>query len=166
MALLSASVLKRIERDNPRGVSSALIVKLFSDAGEKFSAATLRKYVQLGLLPKSRRVGSRGRHRGSSGLYPPEAVSLINEIKKSLVEGATLEEIHFGPVGLLGEVQVLQRVFEHLVKRFEEALSHQPASPKLGSAQKELGKNRQAGRQMIRNLGKLAGRLAQPRIES
>ena len=84
MALLSATELRRVERDHEDGISSADIVELFSSKGERFSEATLRKYVQLGLLPMSRRVGIRGRHRGSSGLYPVVVVRLINEIKKAL----------------------------------------------------------------------------------
>ena len=34
----------------------------------KFSEATLRKYVQLGLLPRSVRVGRKGKHQGSQGI--------------------------------------------------------------------------------------------------
>ena len=48
----------------------AQIVEAFTDAGVRLSEATFRKWVQLGLLPRSRRVGRKGKHQGSLGLYP------------------------------------------------------------------------------------------------
>src|SRR5687767_9039441 len=109
MSLLSVAEVKRIEGKHAEGISSADAVQVFVQKGERFSEATLRKYVQLGLLPKSRRVGARGRHRGSSGRYPVAIVRIINEVKKALEHGATLEEIRLSRVGLVGEVESLQR---------------------------------------------------------
>ncbi len=60
MSTLQNSELRRIETKYPEGISSAAVVKIFQQKGERFSEATLRKYVQLGLLPTSRRVGIRG----------------------------------------------------------------------------------------------------------
>ena len=47
--------------------------------GVRLSEATFRKYVQAGLLPRSKRVGRKGKHRGSQGLYPVEAVRRIGK---------------------------------------------------------------------------------------
>ncbi|MEM6733022.1 MAG: hypothetical protein AAF658_15805, partial [Myxococcota bacterium] len=66
MALLSEGELRKLEKKYPTGISSADLVSAFSARGERFSEATLRKYVQLGLLPRSQRIGTQGRHRGSS----------------------------------------------------------------------------------------------------
>ncbi len=122
MSQLTSVELSRLTKQHAAGISSANIVRAFRGKGERFSEATLRKYVQLGLLPKSRRVGSRGRHRGSSGVYPIEVLGLINDIKKSLDKGATLEELRVGSVGLHGEVQILRRAKDEVMVRFEEAL--------------------------------------------
>ena len=64
--------LAEIERSRPQGLTSRQIVDLFETRGIRFSEATLRKYVQLGLLPRSVRVGRKGKHRGSCGLYPAQ----------------------------------------------------------------------------------------------
>ena len=92
MGLLTAAELRRIEDKFPAGLGSAQVIALFQEKGERFSEATLRKYVQIGLLPKSHRVGTRGRHRGSRGSYPVVIVRLINDIKRALDGGATLDE--------------------------------------------------------------------------
>lgn len=61
--------------------------------GEPLSEATLRKYVQLGLLPRSRRVGQKGKHRGSRGIYPVEVIRRIDEIRRAMGQGETLETL-------------------------------------------------------------------------
>jgi DNA-binding transcriptional MerR regulator len=165
MALLSASDLRRLERACPRGISSGAIVAAFTARGERFSAATLRKYVQLGLLPKSRRVGARGRHRGSSGLYPVSVVRLINEIKRALDQGATLDEIRLGRVGMSGEIQTLQRASDQVAARFAEALRFQPTDRRLGNLKTALVRHSRALSREIRALDRVAARLAPPRID-
>jgi DNA-binding transcriptional MerR regulator len=163
MALLSAAELKRVERKFPEGVSSAVVVDLFKEKGERFSEATLRKYVQLGLLPKSKRVGTRGRHKGSSGLYPVDVVRLINEIKGALDAGATLEEIKIGRVVLGGEVDALRRAALQVVDSFGRAIQHQPDRGKKGGFRRQLDRHRRALQKEINGLSRLADRLGQPR---
>jgi len=125
MSLLSATELKRIERKHAKGIDSGSVVGIFKKKRERFSEPSLRKYVQLGLLPTSRRVGTRGRHRGSSGLYPVLIVRLINEIKRALQQGSTLDELRFARVGVLGELQALVRAADAATTRFREAIRHQ-----------------------------------------
>lgn len=69
--LLGDDELDEIERQSPAGLTSRQIVDLFTARGIRFSEATLRKYVQLGLLPRSVRIGRKGKHRGSCGSIPP-----------------------------------------------------------------------------------------------
>jgi hypothetical protein len=57
MSILSEAEMKRLESKYSEGIASDAVVKLFQGKGLRFSEATLRKYVQLGLLPVSRRVG-------------------------------------------------------------------------------------------------------------
>ena len=68
--LLRADEIERVERERAGGITSGEVVRLFEARGAKLSASTFRKYVQLGLLPRSRRVGRKGKHTGSTGLYP------------------------------------------------------------------------------------------------
>ena len=58
--LLDERELQEIERTWPNGLTSRQIVDVFETRGIRFSEATLRKYVQLGLLPRSVRVGPQG----------------------------------------------------------------------------------------------------------
>ncbi|MBI3179211.1 MAG: MerR family transcriptional regulator [Deltaproteobacteria bacterium] len=164
MSLLSSAELSRIERAHAAGIGSSVIVESFRKRRERFSEATLRKYVQLGLLPKSRRVGQRGRHRGSSGLYPVGIVRLINEIKRALERGATLEEIRLGSVGLLGEVQGLRRAFEQAMSRFAQAVELEAQRTRKGQLRRTLGQHRRAVESEMRAFERLVekvGRLPQ-----
>lgn len=90
---LSSRELSDIERRFPEGLSSKQIIELLAARGEPLTEATLRKYVQLGLLPRSRRVGEKGKHRGSRGIYPVEVIRRIDEVRRAMVSGETLEEL-------------------------------------------------------------------------
>lgn len=162
MALLTAAELKRIEKKHAEGVSSAVVVDLFQRKGERFSEATLRKYVQLGLLPKSRRVGALGQHKGSSGLYPVGVVRLINEIKDALDTGAKLEEIRVGRVVLGGEVDALRCSALQVIDSFEQAIEHQADKKRKVGLRRQLEKHRRAIQKQMSELSRLAGRLGRP----
>ncbi|MBI5510082.1 MAG: MerR family transcriptional regulator [Deltaproteobacteria bacterium] len=161
MTLLSQVELRRVERQHPQGVSSAVIVDAFKSRRQRFSEATLRKYVQLGLLPTSRRVGSRGRNRGSRGLYPVVVVRLVNEIKRALDRGGTLEEIRRGSVGLSGELVAVERAWAQLWRRFEDAVAHVPAGKQQRAVRKRLSQSRRIIEREVRALDRVAVRLGQ-----
>ena len=78
--LLEAAELQAVEAQAPEGISSSEVIGLFQARGIKLSEATFRKYVQLGLLPTSKRVGRKGKHRGSRGVYP---VSVVRSVLSS-----------------------------------------------------------------------------------
>src|SRR5678816_1203457 len=92
-SLLKEEDLRAIEGTYPEGITAVQIVDAFTSRGIKFSEASFRKYVQQGLLPRSRRVGRKGKHRGSLGVYPSKTVRRINEVKQLMVDGYTIEEI-------------------------------------------------------------------------
>jgi len=119
--LLTEEELVALEQQNPDGLSSAAIVDAFASRNIKFSEATFRKYVQLGLLPRSRRVGTKGKHKGSRGVYPAGTVRQINEIKRLMTLDFTIEEIRqqFAFVG--GELEELRRLLERLLGKLEES---------------------------------------------
>lgn len=120
---LNSRQIAEIERENADGLSSAQILEVFSGAGAKLSEATLRKYVQLGLLPRSRRVGQKGKHRGSRGIYPVEVIRRVDEIRRAMKEGATLED-------LAKAAQATRAKLSHARVSLEEALD---------SAEQDLG---------------------------
>ena len=109
MDYLDPGELARIESEFARGLSAGAIVEIFRPKGVRLSEATFRKYVQAGLLPRSRRVGRKGKHRGSHGLYPVESVRRINAIKKMMAAGLTLEEIRRSFVGVKNHIDQVER---------------------------------------------------------
>jgi hypothetical protein len=102
-------VLDRLESGHPQGVTSAEILETFASYGVKFSEATLRKYVQLGLLPRSVRVGRKGKHQGSQGLYPATVVRQIQRIKEMMADDYTIEEIQREFLFVRGDIEDLER---------------------------------------------------------
>src|SRR5262245_57154772 len=89
-ATVDDAELDRLRQQRPDGLTAHEIVELFRARGVRMTEATFRKYVQLGLLPRSRRVGRKGRHRGSLGLYPVEAVRRVDLIKRALANRTTI----------------------------------------------------------------------------
>jgi len=91
--LLTEDALRAIETTYPEGLTAVQLVDAFTSRGIKFSEASFRKYVQQGLLPRSRRVGRKGKHKGSLGVYPAKTVRRINDVKRLMLDGYTIEEI-------------------------------------------------------------------------
>jgi DNA-binding transcriptional MerR regulator len=113
----------RLEASYPHGISAAQIVDFFAPRGVKLAQATFRKYVQLGLLPRSRRVGEKGKHRGSRGLYPATAIRRISLIKSLMDEGLTLEDIRHSFIFFRGQLDDVERAFDDLFGALDKTLS-------------------------------------------
>lgn len=109
MDILRPEELEQIEREHSGGLPARTILEIFRPRGVRLSEATFRKYVQAGLLPRSVRVGRKGKHRGSQGLYPASAVRRINAIKKMMAEGLTLEDIRRSFVGFRNHLDQAER---------------------------------------------------------
>jgi DNA-binding transcriptional MerR regulator len=138
MEILQPDELERIERDHARGLSARVIVDIFRPKGVRLSEATFRKYVQAGLLPRSRRVGQKGKHRGSQGVYPVDAVRRINAIKRMMAEGYTLEDIKRSFVFFKGHIDQAERELQQVFEGFEALAT------RLGSADKSTASLRAA----------------------
>jgi DNA-binding transcriptional MerR regulator len=121
-AVFSTDEVRRLERSHPEGLSAAAIVELLRQRGVMLAEATFRKYVQLGLLPRSRRVGRKGKHRGSHGLYPAGIVGRIGEIRALMEAGLTLEEIQRSSIAFRLEIDDVRRSTDALVARLEDEL--------------------------------------------
>jgi hypothetical protein len=106
---ITDEVLDRIERERPQGITSAEILEIMATHELKFSEATLRKYVQLGLLPRSVRVGRKGKHQGSQGMYPASVVRQIQRIRDMMADDYTIEEIQRQFLFVRGDIEDLER---------------------------------------------------------
>mgnify|MGYP000879221795 CR=1 FL=1 len=108
--LLSKAEIKKISEKYPEGISSGEIVKIFQSRGIKFSEATFRKYVQMGLVERCKRVGQKGKHRGSHGVYPIATVERINAIKRMISGDVTLEQLRGSYFSIRQRLEEVDRV--------------------------------------------------------
>jgi DNA-binding transcriptional MerR regulator len=153
--------LAAVERDHADGLSTHQVVQLFATHGEPLTEATFRKYVQLGLLPRSVRVGRKGKHRGSQGLYPATVVRQIELVRRLMAQGYTIQEIQDGPIFLGSEIEAVSRQLERVVQAMERA-----AAPREGSERSDevvaraIGDARTAAAELIGRLHTIEQRLA------
>lgn len=159
--LLDPHQLEQIERDHAKGLPARDIVEIFRPLGVKLSEATFRKYVQVGLLPRSRRVGRKGKHRGSQGLYPVGAVRRINVIKRMMAEGLTLQEISRSFVCFRNDIEELERVLDTaLARQLEELQARVLPQEMRRSLERAMGEARRDGKRLVRQLELIASQLA------
>jgi len=131
--LLSDRDLDEVEKANPEGLTAAQVVESFTRRGAKLSEATFRKYVQLGLVPRSKRVGRKGKHQGSMGLYPPTVMRRVNAIKQMMADGYTIEEIQRSFLKFKDEIEAIERGLKDLFTGFEREVR----SPELDAGKKK-----------------------------
>jgi DNA-binding transcriptional MerR regulator len=164
-ALLQEEELRAIEGAYPDGITAVQIVDAFTSRGIKFSEASFRKYVQQGLLPRSRRVGRKGKHRGSLGVYPSKTVRRINAVKQLMVDGYTIEEIQGQ---FLLYTDLVEGVAEHLAELWSrlvgDAARLDPALRR--ELEQKLADARRDGDRLVERLGELTRRFAAPRTDS
>lgn len=164
--LLSERDLKAIERDHEEGLSSVQIVDVFTQRGIRFSEATFRKYVQMGLLPRSRRVGRKGKHQGSMGLYPPTTVRRINLIKRLMAQNYTIEEIQAQYLRYADEIDGVERSLNAIFGWFEEDLrarADELDAPAKKALRKDIDDARKARTELVGLIESIERRLAKPK---
>jgi hypothetical protein len=163
---LDERALARLAAAHPQGLTSAQIVDAFLRGGEKLSEATFRKWVQLGLLPRSRRVGRKGKHQGSLGLYPSSTVHRIAEIKRLMAEQLTIEDIG-RLLRFRDDVESIDRALGQLWEGLRAAI-HDPAAPEQGRYDnvKKLDEARRLGRTLIDRIAELEQRVMSPLVRA
>ena len=158
---IDRAVLVRIENEHPDGISSASILDVLASLGVKFSEATLRKWVQLGLLPRSVRVGQKGKHSGSKGMYPVAIVRQILEIKEMLASGLTTEQIQQEVLFVRGDLDELRRSVSRIFRVLETAIEKVDSDPLRFAVTQELSMARELAGQLIGKLSEVESRLIQ-----
>ena len=157
MDQLDDRTLSSIEQANPAGLTSAEILDVFARHGIPLSEATLRKYVQLGLLPRSVRVGRKGKHRGSQGLYPASVVRRIDGIRRLMSQGYTIEEIQREFFFVRGDVEELTRNLEKVWGSIEQLLERRGGD---ALAERQLAEARALGVQLTEKLDAIEQRMS------
>jgi DNA-binding transcriptional MerR regulator len=169
IAVLKEEELRAIETTYADGITAVQIVEVFTGRGIKFSEATFRKYVQQGLLPRSKRIGRKGKHRGSLGVYPAKTVRRINTVKQLMADGHTIEEIQGQ---FLLYTDLVEGVAEHLDElRSRLAADLERLAPTLEpntrkQLERDLSEVRRDGDRLVERLGEVTRKVAAPRTDS
>lgn len=161
-SMLADDELRAVEGQYAEGITAVQIVDVFTSRGIKFSEASFRKYVQQGLLPRSRRVGRKGKHRGSLGVYPSKTVRRINDVKRLMADGYTIEEIQGQ---FLLYTDLAEGVAENLTElwtRLTADVAQLDPKPRK-ELDKELAELRKDGNDLVERIGELTRKVAAPR---
>lgn len=158
---LTEAELQEIEGRAPNGLTSREIVDVFASRGIRFSEATLRKYVQLGLLPRSVRVGQKGKNLGSHGVYPANVIRRVNLVKEMMAANLTIEEIQRSFVRFKDEIDGIEKSLRSLLGSFEREAEGQGLPPERREELEEeiLGAKRAVG-DLVRRISSLENRLS------
>jgi DNA-binding transcriptional MerR regulator len=166
-ALFSEDERRTIEERHPGGITAVQVVELFAERGVRFSEATFRKYVQLGLVPRSRRVGRKGKHRGSLGVYPGKSIRRINAIKRLMGEGLTIEEIQEQLLRFADPIETLEENVGELFTRLEDELANPRFDAKSRkSLARDVAEARRTADDLLGRLDALAQRVSRPKTDS
>jgi hypothetical protein len=163
--LLAEDELRGVETQYADGITAVQIVDVFTSRGIKFSEASFRKYVQQNLLPRSKRVGRKGKHRGSLGVYPAKTVRRINTVKSLMLDGHTIEEIQGEFLLFTDLVEGVAENLSELWSRFGADLDQLDPKTKR-ELEKKLVDARADGDDLVERLNELARRIAAPRTDS
>lgn len=154
------ATLDRLEGQHARGLTSVEILDLFARAGIALSEATLRKYVQLGLLPRSVRVGRKGKHQGSQGIYPVGVVRQILRIKQMMAEDYTIEQIQREFLFMRSELQTLEQTLEALFEKLSRVVREKERAEATAKAvARDVREARKLGQDLLARLGAIESRL-------
>ncbi len=165
--LLSEDELNDIQTQYANGMTAVQIVEIFVSRGMRFSEASFRKYVQQGLLPRSVRVGRKGKHRGSLGVYPAKAVHRINVIKSLMSDGYTIEEIQEQFLQFADVVENLEEGLKEAFVLFESEVSSPRFDNKVRKTlNREIEEAQTWAEELLTRITKLSERLSQSHGDS
>jgi hypothetical protein len=160
---LSERDLAQIEKAYPDGLISAQIINIFQSRGAELSEGTFRKYVKLGLLPRCKRVGSKGKHRGSHGIYPCATVRRIESIKRMMASSFTIEEIQRSFANFKQQIDDIEAALDGLFKGFEREI----AKPRFDHSRrrtldKDIAVARKTASELVRRLVQIESQVVWP----
>jgi DNA-binding transcriptional MerR regulator len=166
MQAVSSSIddgtLANLERQYASGLTSGDLIDVCAAHGIQLSEATLRKYVQLGLLPRSVRVGRKGKHKGSLGLYPPRTIRQLVRIKEMMAKSYTIEEIRRDFLFVRTDIEQLEQtlgcIFQALAKVLKQR--HQESRSLVS---REVNQAKKQSRELVSQLSSIESRLTSAR---
>lgn len=156
---MNETKLAQAEKQFAAGITSAELLNLFAGWNIQLSEATLRKYVQLGLLPRSIRVGRKGKHQGSQGLYPFGAVRQILRIKALMAESYTIEEIQKDFFFMRSDMNALEQCLRSIFNTLTTVVRDRRRQGYAQDVSRDVEGAREISSELIRNLERIETRL-------
>ena len=165
--MIDPETLAQLEKAHAAGFSSVEILDVFARHDVQLSEATLRKYVQLGLLPRSVRVGRKGKHQGSQGIYPVGVVRQILRIKQMMAESYTIDQIQREFLFIRSEVEQLESMLARIFKKLESVLKERKQERSAQAVHRDVLDARGVSKDLMARLAVIEDKLTKRnRIES
>jgi hypothetical protein len=165
--MIDADSLAQLEKAHVAGFTSAEILDVFARHDVQLSEATLRKYVQLGLLPRSVRVGRKGKHQGSQGVYPVGVVRQILRIKRMMAESYTIDQIQREFLFIRSEVEQLESMLGRIFKKLDGVLRERKTEKVTSAVQRDVVDARSLSKELMARLEAIETNLtSRSRLES
>lgn len=153
------SHFQKIEREHESGLTSKQILDLLAGLGVSFSEATLRKYVQQGLLPRSKRIGKKGKHQGSQGLYPAGVVRQICRVRDMMARDLTIEQIQREVLFVRGDIEELERTLSKIFEALEASSKDAKSEPVARVVAGDIKGARKLAGELVDKLSEIESRL-------
>ena len=154
MSQVDDNVLVSLERRYASGLTSSDLIDVCAAHGIQLSEATLRKYVQLGLLPRSIRVGRKGKHKGSLGMYPVRAIRQLVRIKEMMAANYTIEEIRRDFLFVRTDIEQLEQTLACIFQTLSRALKGR-RSEAADPVSREVTRAKQQGQELVTHLSSI-----------
>jgi hypothetical protein len=158
--MIDAETLAQLEKAHVAGFTSAEILDVFARHDVQLSEATLRKYVQLGLLPRSVRVGRKGKHQGSQGIYPVSVVRQILRIKQMMAESYTIEQIQREFLFIRSEVEQLESMLSKIFKKLDGVVKERKTERVTSAVQRDVSDARSISKELMTRLEAIENKLS------
>ena len=165
--MIDDTTLNQLERTYAAGLTSVEILDVFASHDVSMSEATLRKYVQLGLLPRSVRVGRKGKHQGSQGVYPVSVVRQILRIKQMMSESYTIEQLQREFLFIRNDMEQLEQMLTRIFKKLEGVLKERKTERSAQAVHRDVLDARGISKDLMARLVAIEDKLTKrTRIES
>jgi hypothetical protein len=163
MSRIDDDILENLEREYASGLTSSELIDVCASHGIQLSEATLRKYVQLGLLPRSVRVGRKGKHKGSLGLYPARAIRQLVRIKMMMAKSYTIEEIRRDFLFVRTDIEQLEQTLGCIFQTLAKVIKQRRQDTGIVLVSREVNQVKKQSRELVTQLSSIETRLASPR---
>jgi hypothetical protein len=163
MSRIDEDTLANLERQYASGLTSSELMDVCASHGIQLSEATLRKYVQLGLLPRSVRVGRKGKHKGSLGLYPARTIRQLVRIKEMMAKSYTIEEIRRDFLFVRTDIEQLEQTLGCIFQALTKVLKQRRQDTSTVVVSREVNQARKQSRELVTQLSSIESRLTAAR---